>query len=309
MTLLRIIALTLPMAMMSAAALADGGSTTSEFEHQADAGKWEVSPSFTFGSIKSNYSTTCAACGTTTSGTDSQFNFNAKGEYGINEMLSVGLNLGYSTDSWSYSPGGGNSMKVQGMPDPSVFLNGRNDLGVGSIHWGAILTFALAKGQLNNTTANETDGGFTFTPFVGYEAMVGPGTLGARVSYDVLKTNDNFNDNVGGTSTSAYDKNGNILTFAVFWEMNFNPVVWGIDVGLLNHSASSTVESGVTTNNSDNFTAFNISTYANWTVAQDISILPTIGYGTNYQAITANVVPGSTSSAGIYGTIGARFAF
>jgi hypothetical protein len=316
MTRLRLIALTLPLAMMSAAALADGGSTASEFEHQADAGKWEVTPGFTFGSFKSNYSSTCSFCsanGGLTSQTDSQFNFNVKGEYGINEMLSVGLNLGYSSDSESFSPSGATGLKYQGMADPTIFVNGRNDLGVGSIHWGAILDIGLQKQTVNSTTASESSNGFTFTPFVGYEAMVGPGILGAKVSYDLIQTNKSWVNNTadatnfGETETT---KNGNLLTFLVFWEMNFNPVIWGVDVGLINHASTTTnYADGTSQGNSDNFTAFTVATYANWAVTPDIFILPTIGFGPNRQSINANSLIGATSESGFYGTIAARFAF
>lgn len=305
---MKYLAFALPLALSTAAFAADSSSGVSVYEHQTDSGKWEVTPGFTFGSIKTNFNAT-AANGNLTSASDSIFNFSVAGEYGINEMLSVGLKIGYQTDSFSLTPSGSSSPSASGMTDPVLYVNGKNAVGPGLIRWGALLDFSLGAMTLSSDgkTYNESSGGITLTPFVGYEmANIGPGTLGARLAYDLYQSDRSFTNNMQ-TNTSEKIKAGNNLSFVVFYEMPFDPVIWGVDVGIVNHSAA-TFNNGTTdTSMNDGQTNFKVETYAAWTVAPDITVLPTIGYGP--MGVGGYLANGATSQNGIYGTVAARFGF
>ena len=89
--------------------------TGSQFQHQTDPYKIELTPLLSVGSIKTNN-----AEESNVSATDTVFNFSLAGEYGINQMLSAGLKLGYALDSYSMS-GVTGTAKASGVTDPAVF--------------------------------------------------------------------------------------------------------------------------------------------------------------------------------------------
>jgi hypothetical protein len=285
---------------------------TSEFQHQANAGVWEVTPGMSFGNFKTNYGS-----GNTlqlSSSTDAMTSEFIKGEYGINEMFAVGVQLAYQTDNITYSPsqaGGTAITKIDGMNDPVIYFLGRNDVGYGSIHYGLNFDFAVDKGQINTTSMNEASGGLTFTPFVGYEFGIGPGILGAKASYDI-RTNRSYEDNRGNNGTSSLTlKDGQAFTIMAFYEWNLDPVVWGLDLGLVNRTADHFTENGKSGSLNNGSNNFNISTYANWTVIPMVHILPSIGYGILPQGFPSTMVAngGINTIAGMFGTVAVRLAF
>ncbi len=137
-------AFALPLALSTAAFAADSSSGVSVYYNTKRIEKWEVTPGFTFGSIKTNYDS--SKSGGVNSITDSLFNFSVGGEYGINEMISVGLKLGYQTDSFSTSPSQkGTNPSGSGMTDPVLYVNGKNAVGPGTLRSGALLISRLAR--------------------------------------------------------------------------------------------------------------------------------------------------------------------
>jgi hypothetical protein len=302
---MKLFALILPFAM-STAALAEGSSfgTTSQYMHQTDAGKFEVTPDFMFGwnkvSLNQNPSNTLDHVN------DNVFNLSVLGEYGINDMLSVGIKLGYQTDNMTPSDKtAASDGSFKGMLDPAVYLNGRVGAGPGQFRFGANLAFAITKGNIDGNflpNGNEQDGGITLTPYVGYEMMLGSGLAGVRIAYDIIKTDQDDGAVVGKQS------GGNTTSYALFYEMNMVPVIWGFDVALNTHNSTSTKFNGNTTANNDDYNDYEIATYAAWEVCPDITILPKIAYANDLTGRSGQIA-NEKSTNGFNVGVGARFAF
>lgn len=316
----KLIAMALPLALSSAAFAADSGSGISEYQHQAAGGKWEVAPGFTFGSIKSTYDSTYS--GNLSSSTDSLFNFTVGGEYGINDMIAVGLKLGYQSDSISFSPDQGvGKMSASGMTDPVIYEKTKMDIGGSTLTFGGDLDISPGNHTYDQTAnsmkANEYSGGITLTPYVGWEMNVGPGIVGARLAYDLIQTNQKWKDNTSANSANPHNltiKGSNQLSFAAFWEMTFNPLIWGVDIGVLRtagskYSDDANAAAGDTDAHDAQSNLF-VETYANWAITPDISILPKIGYGPQGAGwIASALANGQNGSSGIYFNVAARFTF
>ncbi len=136
---------------------------------------------------------------------------------------------------------------------------------------------------------------------------IGPGTLGGRLSYDIYQSSRTFTNSNSNASNSWTVTGGNDWSLVVFYEMNFEPVIWGADIGVVGHAGTTVSVAGQSTGLQDSQTNFKIETYAAWTVAPDITVLPTIGYGPMGGFV--DDVIGASSQSGIYGTVAARFGF
>jgi hypothetical protein len=305
---------------------------SSEFQHQTDAGKWEVTPGLSWEElyVSDNPANAAAPFNTNPStSTDTTAIFaNVKGEYGIMPMLSVGVKLNYEMDSISISPSNGNdpnggtSMKASGLADPSIFVNGKNSLGSGSLRWGTNFSFSLAKHTINSsgTSEDENSGGMTLTPFVGYEMPLGNGVFGVRLKYDLLQTDRKVTNNSTAFAavpglTSYSIKNGNNLVFYVFYEANLEPVILGMDAGIAQHASSKIVFSQPVFGTSDvdahdSMVLPLMDLYANWRLTPSIELLPKIG--ANVLNINEPYLPGTVAQSkimAVYANVAARFVF
>lgn len=311
----------------------DSAPTGSEFQHQANAGTWEVTPALTYGDMymADDPANTGSPLNQNpnTSTDDHFFMLSATGEYGIIPMLSVGVKLMYEMDSISYSPSngidptGGTSMKASGLTDPEIFVNGRNELSFGSLRWGAHFRFTLGKHVIDSsgTSEDENSGGMTFTPFVGYERQLGStGVIGARLKYDIIQTDRNFTDNSTAVASlpgmvSYTVKGGNNAVLSVFYETNLDPVILGFDTGLFWHQGStinfSQPVAGVSSLDAhDGQMAPFLDVYGNWKLAPNIELLPK--FGMNVVNSNQGYLPGTVAQNKVVttsGTVGARFSF
>ena len=284
----------------------------SEFQHQANGGKIEVTPTLTFGQTTVNFNGAYTAGQTSLN--DNYSNLSVMGEYGFSRILSAGLKLGYQTEAVP-SSGGVASSSAKGLTDTDVFLNGRVMVGPGLFRFGGDLSFASGGSVANSdNSVNEYSGGITFTPRVGYEQLVGAGTLGARVSYDLIQTDRNISvasnspSYTGGTNAKL--AGGNVLTVTAFYEMPIANNILGFDLNVF--QSNSTKYSDTITPSADDhdgYTGYIVAAYASFEVAPSIKILPTLGYGVPRVNLTAFDSTGQTMSAGIYASLAARFEF
>lgn len=302
----KLIALLVPFAF-STAAFAEGKSGSSEFMHQTEADRFEVTPSFFFG--QETTKATADADPETKYKTDT-FWLGLMGEYGINEMLSVGLGLAYETDTTKTSTNDGSTVAnttAKGLMDPDLFLNGKVAAGPGMFRFGTHLTFAIEKFKTKDADGNSNiaTGGIALTPFVGYEWMMGPGLLGARLSYDLYK-GERSQTYFGGTT--GKEKGGETLGFALFYEMDMAPAIWGFSFAINSHAETKITTAGTTTNQNNGNTDMELTTYAAWEVAPDVTLLPRLSYGrTARGAAGQQQYEKSTDGFGLQ--VGARFAF
>src|SRR5205085_1715707 len=150
--------------------------------------------------------------------TESGLNETAKVEYGINEMFSAGISLGYSSWTAKSDPEVFPEYKIKGFVDPILFVNGRLNLADSSLRFGAAFSFSFednirdASGNYNQAT-----GGLALTPFVGYEMTVGEQTFGARLKYR-LQGDTKSKDESGTTKVTSTTKGNNKVTLGLFYE-------------------------------------------------------------------------------------------
>ena len=133
-------------------------------------------------------------------------------EYGINDMFSVGGNIGYmnlDSDTAEYS----------GLVNPNVFLKGTSVLEFGRLRYGASVGLGFMKREFKRDGDKGTvapgsglfsPGGLSVTPYIGTDIDLGPGILGARLSFLLpfkhtweFKGDDNREADVEGGETVA----------------------------------------------------------------------------------------------------------
>lgn len=139
--------------------------------------------------------------------------------------------------------------------------------------------------------------------------MLGGGMIGAKLAYDVVRSDAKINSEASGTDNTL--KGGNVLSFAVFYELDMKPVIWGFDVALYSISAQkmdTATQTGVDLKNGT--TNFEIATYAAWELAEDITLLPRFTFGpTAPQSAIDSQLGGEKSRMGYGLSVGARFGF
>jgi hypothetical protein len=291
---------------------ADSGTNAgSEMLHQTAAGKWEVTPDIEYHNytIKMNDQ---AANGKLT-GTG--FTESVKGEYGINEMFSVGLKLAITNDSWKLTDDTGTDYPKgsrKGLENPQIYFIGNLDLSGNKFKYGLNLDLSVTKHKLDTTNFedhNADTGGTGLTPWVGWEMNDGVGILGARLSYSFLLSDRKITITAAGGDTDATEKQGQLVSLTVFHEFSFNPM-WSLGVALSYNTINSTKDTdntGKETTSDSGHAGFNLAVYAPINVADNITLLPRITYGDSGMLLigASDVKNFNNMSIGF----GARFAF
>ena len=299
---MKMLALVLPFAM-STVALAEGSSsfgTTSQYMHQTDAGVFEVTPAFGMDWTTWKFKSPASGGTAAKDAKDSKNVLSVMGEYGITEMLSVGAKFAYENDNMTQDP---NLTSRKGMTDHHIFLNGRTGEGPGQFRFGGDLSFATGKGNVDaNGNGNLQSGGMALTPYVAYEMMLGNGLAGIRVAYDIVKTERTYNKDVKLTD-------GNSGKYALFYEMNMMPVVWGFDLALNTYAASKAKITGQSTVGQNNaYSDFEVATYAAWEFSPGMTLLPKIGYGSSVAGPRYVEAANTKSTTGFGASVGLRIA-
>lgn len=239
----------------------------SEFFHQAPAGISEVTPHIGYRSF------TFKAKGGTSDTTLSGLNrIGASYEYGLNEMLSLGADLSYSTLETDGTP----KSKFNGLEDPTLFVKGTSAMDFGRLRYGANLGLGFQKSK--NATAsqdgNVATGGFSLAPYVGLDADVGPGVLGGRLSYTFRFERTTEVAGSGDTKSTG----GNELGLSAFYEYMLSDMLLG---GALNYRMVTDTEDesgGVKTKNNDDYAPFGLSLYTRIPVTEAAVVIPRLDY-------------------------------
>lgn len=273
-----------PMALSTAAFAADSGS---EYFHQAAAGAWEVTPALDYHDYSVKWSTT-------TNKTDvSGLTYGVKGEYGINDMFSVGVGL--SADSDTSKTDGSASTSKSGMNNIDIYGLGKYDLGGSLLRYGLDFAISTAKVKTDNV-----DLGTTFlTPFVGWEMAMGPGIFGLKFSYAFQLTDRSFD------TSSAKEKGINAESLSAFyeWQADTN---WSLGLSLAWNAVNGSKVDGTQTDNGH--AGMFVDVYAPITVADNITLIPNVGWGDDGTLMPISTGGLKTIQKWNVG-VGARFAF
>jgi hypothetical protein len=273
----------------------------SQFQHQTAASTFELTPQLEYDSITLKLKSTTLDKAEIVGPISS-----VMGEYGLNDMFSVGLLLAYQSFDQKYSPSGlVQDVHQKGLKDPDLFLNGRVAAGPGSFRFGTHLSFSLEDSKTDSSgDSNAATGGTALTPFVGYEAYFGPHTVGARMTYTVYKGDRKQSDSSSGTQVNSTISGGETLTTQVFYEYLMEQVTLGV-AAELNNIKGAKITSNGTSQDSSGSSGYSLAVYAPWQLAPNVTLLPRFNYGAFTAFDRTNI--DSISAWGIQ--IGARFAF
>lgn len=188
-------------------------------------------------------------------------------EYGINEMLSIGADLSYSNKETDTNP----KFKASGLEDPFIFLKGTSVLDFGRLRYGATLGlgFENAKDTQDGSVAS---GGYSLTPYIGADMDLGPGLLGARLSYAFLFERT-VEEAAGGESKRT---GGSTLSLAAFYEYMLADMVLGGALEFRSVEEVTNKFNGAETK-TPGFSPFGIDLYARIPVA-GFDLIPSLKY-------------------------------
>lgn len=287
----------LPLAISSAAFAASTASEGSEYMHQAPAGKFEVTPAVDYHDYTVKFSGG-------TKGDISGLAYGVKGEYGINDMFSAGIAISASNDK--FKPDSGASTTASGLNNIDIYGLGKYDLGMGLLRYGLDFSISTSKSKEDATTgvATNTDLGMTMlTPFVGWEMGMGPGIFGLKFSYAFQLTDRSY-DNTAGSK----EKGINAESLSAFYEWQAD-TTWSLGLSLAWNSVNGSKIDGVS--KATGHAGLFVDVYAPITLAQDILLIPNVGWGDD-----GSLAPFATSGGASINTVqkwnvgvAARFTF
>lgn len=201
---------TILVALPVAAFAAEGGG--SEFFHQAQEGKHELTPSFTY--LTGSYETP----GTTADMTGTTFSLSY--DYGLMPEMSLGAELAFSSTETEV---GAVSSTDSGLNDLALFVKASMPAGPGALKYGAELSLSPGDSVSEASgDANNYSGGHALTPYVGYEYNAAPCTFGAKLATSFGLTDRATEDESTTPSTKTDYSGSEETTFSFFYEHEFN---------------------------------------------------------------------------------------
>lgn len=278
-------------------AAADNGS---EYVWQAPAGKIEITPSLLYGKL------TVAPKGGGGDNTTTGTIFGVRGEYGINEMLSVGIKLAHANLKNEY-PAPTASDTNSGLGDVMFFVMGRVPAATGHFRFGADLGLALENRKIKNANAdtNATSGGMSLTPFVAYEINMAPSIFGVKFSHELRLGDAKLENNAVSPSQTYKSNGGNDTELSLFFEHDIAPARLGVALEI---EASARNEwkndAGTVVSSSSPLTNAGLRFYVPYMISEAATIVPHLKYA-QYTAYPSGV----DSATYIEAQLQARFAF
>jgi hypothetical protein len=285
------------------------GSNGSEYMYQSGAGQFNVTPAVLFNAVAVKYNENNTGIKDFT-GKLTSIPVSVGGEYGISQMLAIGLNLSYYSSNSSFSCDSSvtncpSSTHSRGLQDPSIDLKLRNSVGVGTLRYGVDFGFSLEKAKSDKDgNSNAASGGMTYSPFVGYELPLGPGFLGARATYSIFGDRKLKDDNNTDDTTVT---GGNSLDVTAFYEANVGKITYG---GALSYfssgSSDSKIGSASSVDQKNAVSGFRGHFYMPVHFTPTITLLPVAGLMVaNYTSSGAT----ADAAASVYLGVGGRFTF
>lgn len=246
------------IALVSANASAQDGEG-SEFFHQAAAGIHEVTPHVGYRMVTIEVDQVGAA----EEETSGLSQLGATYEYGLNESLSVGGDIAYSSLDDDY--------EVSGLDDIVLFIKGVNPMETTRFRFGALLNIPVEKAEDEEMLFPR--GSVALTPYIGYELEAGPGVWGGRLSYMYR-----FNRDVELFGKDIELSGGHSLGLSAFYEYMLSDMLFG---GALNYRMVSEIEveeeEGVT-GGIDSFSPYGIALYATIPMMEGAEFIPALSY-------------------------------
>jgi hypothetical protein len=234
------------------------------------------------------------------------------GEYGINDMISVGLSLGAAQMKDSFT---GNvflpaSQGFSGFADAVLFEKTKMELGSGTLKYGAQLGIPTSKHTYDMSyNQNFTSGGMWLQPFVGFEKTVGPGTAGTRLTYSLMVTKQDVHHEKDVFGTPEFDEKrsgGAATQVDAFYEWAFTPSLQL--AGDLYYNSTATTKrsnnvSGKETDDTNGTSGFGANIYGVWLASNSplIAIVPWLSYGSCGPGWTSNVQTSTQTTIALYG--------
>jgi len=266
-----------------------GSMKTSLFMYQTDSNVFQLTPSFDYSLVDIDFEPEGSSESKST-------NFGLMAEYGLNEMLSVGVDLNSRNSKTKVSVPGFTvpDATQSGLADPSFFLNGRMVAGPGVLRFGGNLNYSLGDSKANNNYS----GGHSLNGFVGYEMTMDSAIYGARISYDLFKGEQTSVDDQGNKTKT---EGGKSFAVAGFYETDIIPILIGgaVVVSAMDKSTSEGATVGASS------TQMGLSVYGHYLVNPDLQILPNLAYTMPLAYDKAAI----KSNHSLLAQVGARFSF
>ena len=281
----------------------------SEFFYQTDADKNQLTPELAYSNKNIKFESTGTNKQDTTATT-----LNLRYERGINEMLSAGVLLPYTSTTAKTDTGTTSKDEMKGLGDISLFLKGNHTLVEGQALWfGANLNLSPGDKTVKGKTAdkdevNNYSGGHSIAPYVGYSMLVSSWVVGARLS-TALGIGDRTVKTTpfGGSEAKTKESGGVETALTVFGE---TPITNG-NVGVkLAYAGVNTTKSksaaGVTTP-TGGYTTIGLGVYGNYDFNETAALIGGIDYAKMASDRVADTKVDSTSIMAI--NVGGRFTF
>ena len=253
-------------------------ATGSEYLHQAPGGAFELSPGLMITTER------LKGRGTVRNRTASQLMLMVEGEYGFNDMFSLGANLGVGVGATSIdncpSNTTCNDTRQSGMRDAMVTFNGRVPFGLSAFRFGLDLSQSFGEAVIEKDgDSNLASGGTTLTPFVGFETTFGASLIGAKLGYDVYQSDRDYK-NESPPATKFKVKDGQRLNAALFYEYTFPKIVSvGAALEYLDRADSKTSGNGTTSKNKDGASLTMLNVYVPLRFNPRVTLIPEISSG------------------------------
>jgi len=278
----------------------------SEFFYQTDADKNQITPELVYGSKSVEFDVTGVQKAETKATT-----LNLSYERGINEMLSAGVRLPYTTTT---DEQGTQKTDTKGIGDIALFLKGNHTLAEGQALWfGADLNLSPGDHTSKVKSATKTEdnnykGGHSIAPYVGYSMLVSSWVVGTRLSTEMglgdrtVKTTP-----LAGAEAKTKETGEHRTALTAFGEM---PITGGNVGAKLTYAGIDTKKSkdaAGTTTRTAGYTTIGLGVYGNYDFSETAAIIAGIDYtklaSDRYQGVKVD----STSDMAI--NVGGRFTF
>lgn len=285
------------------------GSNGTEYMYQTPGDTFMVQPQIGLGGIAVKYNDTNTGY-KNLKATSAALPVGVAGEYGINQMLAIGLELIYSSNKTTFDCDSPlpcpKDKKASGLHDPAINIKLRNQIGAGTLRYGLRAAIALEKSKIDSDgNSNAASGGSSVTPFVGYELPLGPGFIGAQASYDLYK--GDRKTKTDGVTNETKTTGGETLEVSAFYEANVGIMTYGGALVFDSRAESKdAVGSAAPKGNKNAYTAYTLHFYTPAHLTPTITILPTVDLG----GISYTSSGSSADSAGAFLiSVAGRFTF
>lgn len=279
-------------------------ATQSEFFYQTAAGK-------SAGTIQAGYMDRELK---TDAGTQKDTGLTKAGlryEVGLNDMFSVEGVVSYSMRTINPANSAMDNGSINGLDNVQVNFKGTNGTYTwGRLRYGAMnsigafpATYTLTSNS-NNFNFNASTGNYTFTPYLGADMDLGSGVFGAKVSYDLVKT-DRVIHSPPNQSTLLVT-GGQDLTASIFYEWLMDQSLIGLAVDYMNESPATTLSGP-----NCGYGVFGGKLYGRWGFGEAWAIIPSVKYSLypNKSAVDMNSNLTISSGTELNVNLAARYAF